>query len=370
MNYFQNRTGFTLVELLVVIAIIGILIGMLLPAVQQVREAARRSQCMNNMKQLGIGCLNYESAHGSFPHCGATEPDVSTYQPMFLFGGDRNLTGRETAGWCYQILLFIEQPAFEALREQYSFTTTPTPEGKFVSELSFPVVTCPSRGIRIWETQSGDRWFCGDYANFTGRRYPVPGDPNEPPLLQPYETPPRSHPNNPEFYSGLISQSGQWAASSNRTAANPDPKDFTKTTLVGIGDAFDGTSNTLLLGEASQWSQRYDGVISKRPNFWSPTGNVMGVFAPGLNTNGRHNIGLNRTQSLIADNDENRGWPAAFPPDQLDTHEDGFGSPHPGTTSAVYGDGSVHSISNNVDNITFRNLCERADGFTIDQDSL
>src|SRR5436305_14134047 len=66
-NCILRRPGFTLVELLVVIAIIGILVALLLPAIQSAREAARRSQCVNNLKQTGIGILNYESAKKKFP---------------------------------------------------------------------------------------------------------------------------------------------------------------------------------------------------------------------------------------------------------------------------------------------------------------
>ena len=115
-----RKQGFTLVELLVVIAIIGILIGMLLPAVQQVREAARRTQCANNSRQLVLAMLNYESAHQRFPPAINSEFSRGREDAPPIIENPSMAGDGVQQGWGFFILPFLEQ---NALGQQYQTAT-------------------------------------------------------------------------------------------------------------------------------------------------------------------------------------------------------------------------------------------------------
>jgi prepilin-type N-terminal cleavage/methylation domain-containing protein/prepilin-type processing-associated H-X9-DG protein len=137
-----KRAGFTLIELLVVIAIIAILIGLLLPAVQKVREAAARTKCQNNLKQLGLGLHNYHDAKGGFPAARSSNP----------------VTPSITHSWPIFVFPYIEQAA---LYSQYNFAvkwddlTTPVsaggPTNGVVIRTRLPILECPSNADRLFD---------------------------------------------------------------------------------------------------------------------------------------------------------------------------------------------------------------------------
>ena len=128
--------GFTLVELLVVITIIGILISLLLPAVQAAREAARRAQCGNNLKQIGLAALNHESAHGFFPSCG--------WGWAWVGDPDRGFGARQPGGWVYNVLPFMEQEALHQMGAGKSDTDKRADAGT-VCMTPIAAFNCPSR---------------------------------------------------------------------------------------------------------------------------------------------------------------------------------------------------------------------------------
>ncbi|MEQ8835742.1 MAG: DUF1559 domain-containing protein, partial [Lacipirellulaceae bacterium] len=268
----RKTTGFTLVELLVVIAIIGVLVGLLLPAVQAAREAARRTQCINNMKQLGLAALNYESANGHFPTYGLAlngygsgvagpngQPNVKTKARI------------ENLSWTYQLMPLMEANNLYELRSQIGVV----PE---LLSQRMPGLTCPSRGLRVLVNGIGDEEFYGDYASFamdaifwriikgesgievpfypnpeSHRVDPVRGDVSEIDLLEQH------------ISQGVIGRGGYLRASQAPSALAAFQK-------VDTSAITDGASNTLMFGEKGIPGDLYEDYANnptERSGYWA-----------------------------------------------------------------------------------------------------
>ena len=148
------RLAFTLIELLVVIAIIGVLIALLLPAVQKVREAANRMKCANNLKQLGLACHHYENTFGKFPpgHVNGPFPEGGVARAVIH-------------GWGPYLLRFIEQSALADLYRWDLFHYEPGNQP--VASVQLPIMQCPSaesNRFSIHGQYSGRKGACTDYA--------------------------------------------------------------------------------------------------------------------------------------------------------------------------------------------------------------
>ena len=321
-----DRKGFTLVELLVVIAIIGILIGMLLPAVQQVREAARRSQCQNQMRQMALGMLNYESANQHFPAGVEGKPLGDNVDER------DNLRGKGF-NWSTIILPFIEQNAmFDQLSTTSKNFTDPTsiddsvtPEIVYENQI-LPVFICPSCPMDQNNTRRpgmDDRGDAGksNYVGVIGPRLP--------------------HDLN------AISNASEYTIDGSNQPLGSQPEKFNfefpgilfHNSKIGFGDITDGSSNTFLVGER-------DGAEGQSPNgtqytrgaaIWCGTFRVQWLNSSLGPTDGR--VGYNLNSAYI-----NSG--AGITPSQQTWVP--FSSSHSGGANFGRADGSVTFIPDSI----------------------
>ena len=351
------RLAFTLIELLVVIAIIAILIALLLPAVQQAREAARRSQCKNNLKQMGLGLHNYHDVYGIFPPGGVPVYTDYTNNGNCCNGGPR-------ISWHVRIFPFMDQaPLYNQLNFSAGWVTGNTPNGTGLQaawdtiiaggqrarQFQVPYALCPSDG-----TTRDPNWAVGNYSGSLGSQITTSngGAPCEP----------------FNVFAEFIPQPG--AATTNWNAGHGNSADarrisgmFSRAGAgVGINGVGDGTSNTIFVGEIlpschdhkSYWWNS-NGMGNAHASTVVPINNMTTceetVRNPGLASHPQcapQAFGGNLTTSQ-------QKWNFSW----------GFRSRHVGGAHFLLVDGSVRFLSQNLDHGTYQRLGGRRDGGTI-----
>jgi len=319
-----NRSGFTLVELLVVIAIIATLIGLLLPAVQSAREAARRSACSNNLKQIGIGCLMYESARKALP------PGITR---------TTGTTGDSVGPWRKQGLFSLILPFFEEnqIYDQMQFTKL-TPETALNDPARNQVVTsyiCPSYPHPKVNTASTgaasyENGAMISYAG-SGGAY-MPATESAPPCLI------GGLADNGPFY---LTGPGTMAGAGSCGGAVGSP-------ITGVGRQLkqvkDGTSKTFMVGE---YCHR-DFVV--RTNQWQdPPGNMRPWYLAGNQNSATDVPQIYHIREFELTPNSRQTYTNAGGLNKLP-----MGSYHNGLTLFVMVDGSVRSVSDNVERLVYQ----------------
>lgn len=347
-----KRRGFTLIELLVVIAIIAVLIALLLPAVQSAREAARRAQCVNNMKQIGLACHNYHDQVGVFPPGAVAVPN----------GAGWGAWSNTNVSWRILILPMIEQnPIYNAVNWQLKNGGGNSIATAWYTQIS--VYLCPSDGsVPGGFTPSGASGSFPMYGPPTppaGKTAGVPvtnynmsfGDnyavlplsgqnPWETPLPVPAGVFIRIGYNGFWGTTGVIKYGGE-------TGGMRGFADYRTMNVTNMAGVTDGTSNTILVGEGLP-------AEDANNNIWDATGCGSGVTIPINWYTGKPYAGFGAGSPW-----NTRASYAAR----------GFKSKHPGGANFLFADGSVHFLKNSINRQTYAAMGSRSGGEVISADA-
>ena len=300
-----SKKGFTLVELLVVIAIIGILISMLLPAVQSVREAARRITCANHIRQLGLSMHNFESANQHFPHA----------------------WGEDGYTWGIEILPFIEQQnLFDTLNRGGSWTAGPN---ELAAATVVPIARCPTSPIPDHQDHNGvtDR-VPADYRANIGSD--VRGDTG--PVLPDSLSTRDSNPN------GVF-----WGCSK-----------------TGFRDISDGSSNTVLIAE-SRTDPRFNKDGNSTDHWFIGSPNISAFKCDPNSSTGGGTDGHDFSE-VVGSGMVEMNARVTNPSLHGALIEISFGSYHIGGMNVVFGDGSTHFVSAQTDTAAYQAMFSRNGG--------
>ncbi len=316
--------AFTLVELLVVIAIIGILVALLLPAVQAAREAARRAQCLNNLKQLSIALQCHVDAHKALPAGVISALSPSVKMDVWAEAGSFSPMARGTS-WVVATLPYLEEQALHDLWDINKNVIQNIANGKFVAQTDLPMLYCPSRRSTVRDEDIPHmfkNWTRGgnDYGGCMGAGNTFLNDAGGPPCTH------------------RLNQTAIDEYGSNHEMLGV----FTYNKGVKPSDITDGTSSTLLLGELQRLlgvDHNGNGTICEE---WSLDGWAVGGVATAFNTDW--------------------GLDPLNPGGINNQYFESAGSDHPGGAHFAMCDGSVRFISENIDDRVFNYLGSRASG--------